>query len=239
MKYPGFIVATLSLLLIFVNFSCKKGTIPNLSTIKIATVDESEPGGVRYHYFIFYDMYNNVDSISKVGGGIDTGYSDYYTFNYVGSSFIINDGNVGPITVDANTNGQILKILVVDSVTMYYNGSELTELKYATSPSRIYQWDNNGDIASDSLAGGVADTYYYDLSRNGQIGDALRIDNFLQYGRSYITTNYLPDELGHNGIWIEEDLYQFDDKGRISQLKRIINGNANPNDTTTYAYTYY
>lgn len=239
MKYPKLIAGTLSLLVILMGVSCKKGSMLNLGTIKIATVNYSASGGIRLHYYIGYDAYDNVDSISIIGGGIDTQSVDYKTFTYVGSSFVINDYLNGPLTVYANTNGQILQVLTLDTATMTYNGSELTQLAYA-QPSEIYtyQW-NNGDITTCTNSGGVVDTYYYDLSRNGQAGDALRIDNFLKYGRSYITTCHLPDEQEYGGNWIEEDLYQFDSQKRISVLTRVFNGGSTSNDTETYAYTYY
>jgi len=223
----------------------------NLGTVRIASVYKIESTGGRHHYYIGYDSFNNVDSIGIIGGGTDTGYADYVTFNYVGSSFVINDHQNGSLMVDANSSGQIIKVLSIDTMIMFYNGSELTEIErklasinppgYALD-STIYTW-NGGDLIGYKVDTGVVDSYYYDLTRTGQIGDALNIENFLTYGRSYFSTVHLPDELSFRGVWIEEDLYQFDGQGRISELMRVINGTTNgtssPNDTTTYVYTYY
>ena len=234
------ITSILSVLIISLTISCKKKSNINLSTSKIATVNYSESGGIRKHYFITYDMYNNVDSIGMLGGGTDTGSNGYEKFTYVGSSFTITDQGNNSYTVDANTNGQILKILLIDSITMAYNGTQIVEVNYAyPSYDYTYLWDNNNDIAGFSLNGGVVDSYYYDLSHSGQEGDALRIDNFLQYGRSYISTSHVADELEYGGTWIEEYMYTYDNTGRISQLTKVINGGSSPNDTETYAYTYY
>jgi len=248
MKYPKYLVATIPVLVLFLAVSCKKGPMPNLGTIKIATVTKTESGGSRYYYHISYDAYNNVDSIGIIGGGNDTGYFDYLTFNYVGSSFVKKDYQNGSVFVDANTDGQIIEVQTLDTLIMTYNGSELTELEYklpipgGTScvlDSNIYLW-NDGDLTGYKYDTGVVDSYYYDLTRSGQIGDAMNIDLFLQYGRSYFSTVHLPDELSYRGVWIEEDLYTFDSQGRINQLMKVINsGSGSPNDTTTYLYTYY
>ena len=248
MKYPKIIAVTLSLFIIMLAFSCNKGTMLNLDTVRIATVAYSESGGGtgaarRLNYTISYDNYDNVDSIHIIGGGTDTGENDYITFNYVGSSFVINDQINGSLMVDANTNGQIIKLLLIDTISMTYNGNELTQLTYAQpSYTYTYQW-NNGDIANYMIngGGGAADTnyYYYDQTRLGQAGDALRIKNFLQYGRSYITTTHLPDELYYSGGWEQEYLYTFDNQGRISELTWVTKVTGSANDTETYAYTYY
>ena len=251
MKYPQYIVLTLSVAMSMLGVSCKKGSMPTLASAKIATVTKINPGGGRFYYHINYDSYNNVDSISILGGGNDTGYFDYLTFSYVGSSFIINDFQNGALMVDANTNGQIIKVLSTDTLIMTYNGIELTQLNYKlastsapyyTLDSDVYTW-NNGDMTEYKHDMGVTDSCHYDMTRSGQVGDALSIENFLRYGRSYFSTVHLPDELSYNGVWIEEEVYTFDNDGRISMLQRVTNGSTNgassPNDTTTYAYTYY
>ncbi len=247
MQTPKLITFILLLLIILPGISCKKSKNTNFSTIKIATVDYAS-GNMRQHYIITYDKYNNVDSISDNGGGVDTGAFSFKKFNYIGSSFTITDQTGGIYMVDANTNGQILEVLLTDTLLMTYDGNELTKLSYKqpsstypfyTLTSYTYQW-NNGDIASYSLSG-VVDSYYYDQSRSGQEGDALRIGNFLQYGRSYISTSHLATEKEMLGTWGEEYLYKFDVAGRISQLTKVTNQGPAPNtnDTETYAYTYY
>lgn len=226
--------------------SCKKKSSLNISAIKIATVDKIMSGGGRFHYYITYDDFNNVDSIGIVGGGTDTGTFQFEKFKYIGSSYNITDQNNYTLEVDANTNGQILEIHLTDTLLMTYNGTEIIELDkkmpsnnypFYLIDSTTYLW-NNGDIAGFSR-NGVIDSYYYDFTRSGQIGDALRIDNFLQYGRSYISTKHLPDELEYHGVWIEQYFYKFDGQGRIGLLTKVTNQGSSPNDTETYAYTYY
>jgi len=162
MQTPKLITCILSLLIILTGISCKKSKNINLSTIKIATVDYAyASGNMRQHYFITYDKYNNVDSISDNGGGVDTGAFSFKKFNYIGSSFTITDQTGGIYMVDANTNGQILEVLLTDTLLMTYNGNELTNLSYKqpsstypyyTLTSYAYQW-NNGDITCYGLSG--------------------------------------------------------------------------------------
>ena len=246
MHYPRLTAVALSILVIFLVISCKKKNNLNVSAIRIAAVDKSLSGGGRFHYHITYDTYNNVDSIGFVGGGTDTGTVGFEKFTYLGSSFTITDQNNNSYTVDAYTNGQIFEVLTIDTMLMTYNGTELAELDYK-SPSNTYpfyhidsttyRW-NNGDMVAFSI-NGVVDSYSYNPGKSGQVGDALRIENFLKFGRSYIATNHLPDELTFNGAWIEQYFYKLDGSGRITQLIKVTNQSSSTNDTVTYAYTYY
>ena len=246
MQASKLITCILSLLIVSLLLSCKKKKSLNLSTIKIATVDYADIGGGRFHYRFTYDRYNNVDSIITVGGGTDTNTYSFAQFTYIGSSFTITDPNGFYYTVDANTNGQIIEVLKTDTLLMKYNGNEIAELDnklpsntypFYIIDSTNYYW-NNGDIAAYSKSG-VVDSYYYDNGHSGQEGDALRIDQFITYGRSYTNTNHLPTKLSFLGAWREQYFYHFDGEGRISQLTKVINGGSSPNDTQTYAYTYY
>ena len=149
--------------------------------------------------------------------------------------------------VYANTNGMILKVLIADTTSMIYNGTELGEIDVKTEQitypyyhitSTNYYW-NNGDITG-VISGGDTSTYDYDLSRNGQPGDPFRISAFMVYGRPLIRTIHLPKDLMHKGAWTEQYAYEFDGQGRISRLMRIGNNNGvTTDDTTVYNYKYY
>ena len=246
MHHRKIVLFLLLLFVITVNNSCKKKAGLNLSTIKIATIDLYRSGGYTNHYHITYDAYNNVDSIVNIGGGADTGSNSFEVFSYTGSSFAIKDQQNYSLFVFANTNGMITEIQKTDTLLMTYNGSELTELDYK-SPSNVYpfytvaantyQW-NSGDIITFGPLHGVVDSYYYNLGRGGQEGDAARIDEFINYGRSYTNTNHLPVRLKYaNGE--ENYYYTFDGQGRISTMSKVVTDNSSPHDTSQYIYKYY
>jgi hypothetical protein len=228
-------------------YACKKKNNSGSSgTIKLALIDVSHQGAV-VHYRIVYDAYNNVDSLVTIGGGTDTENNGYKVFNYFGSSFSIKDQNSNSFTVDANTSGVILEVLIVDTLIMTYSGNELTELATkspsATYPfyslvSTTYLWAN-GDIVTATSPTGT-DSVDYNTSKSGQIGDAFRIDEFLLYGRAYTETSHLPTDFTSSGVWAEHFFYQFDGQNRISQFLRVLNNNGLvPDDSTFYNYQYY
>ena len=247
MQNPKIVACILCTLMLAATISCKKkGSMANLNTLKIATVDKSQSGGARFHYRIAYDGYNNVDSIVIVGGGIDTNDVSVEKFTYIGSSFTITDENNNSYMVDANTNGQIIQVNLTDTLFMTYNGTEITQLAtkrpssaypYYITDTTTYNW-SNGDIVSYSVHN-VVDSYYYNIGRSSQIGGALTIEDFLKYGRPYIHTSHLPEQLEFGGTWRELYLYNFDGEGRISQLMKVTNQAGSANDTVTYVYTYY
>ncbi len=246
MHYPKLTSFFLLLFIITIAASCKKNAGLNFNAVKIASVDYYRSGGTVYHYRITYNAFNTVDSIVTTGGGTDTGTNSFSVFSYTGSSFLITDQQGLSYGVYANTNGMILEVLKTDTMLMTYNGNELTELDYK-SPSNTppyyiinavtYNW-RGGDIISYGPSQGAMDSVYYDPRHIGQVGDALRIDDFLTYGRSLTSTADLPAELKYaNGK--EDYYYTFDGQGRISTLRKVISDNNSPNDTADYIYKYY
>ncbi len=228
------------------NFSCKKSANNSLSNTRIAALDITHNGGVR-HYHIVYDRFNNVDSFVVVGGGYDTGYNGYTFFNYIGSSYNITDGTGSFLSIYAYSNGLILKVLQKDTLNMLYNSSnQLAEINVVSPITRYpydsvtfiyYNW-NNGDM-TDYNSNGVNWKYDYDNSHTGQIGDAIRINEFLTYGRSFIKSNHIPKDFYTGNIMTEQYLYTYDGSGRISVFTKIlVDHTGRPNDTTTYSYFY-
>lgn len=216
-----------------------------MSDIRIAGIDISNSGNIQ-RYRIVYDVYGNVDSFVVTGGGFDTGYNGFNAFNYIGSSWTITDQNNYTFRVDGNTNGDIIGVLVTDTLSMIYNGSELSVINIK-SPIPAYPYDSlssiqytwlNGDV-SMFMYPGVTQSYDYDQSRGGQIGDAIRVQEFLTYGRPFIKTSHMPKDLNSGGQMTEQYLYQYDGSGRISQLQKIkVDHTGGNNDTTTYNYHY-
>ncbi len=245
MQFSKRVLFFLLLFTITIAVSCKKKGL-NYSTIKIATVDYRRNSGVAYHYRITYNSFNSVDSIVKIGGGTDTGTNTFSVFSYTGSSFRISDQQGLSYLVLANTKGQILQIHKVDTILLTYEGNELTGIDYKAPSSVypyyvissfVYHW-RNGDFVTISTPLGAVDSIYYDNSRGGQIGDAMRIDNFLAYGRSFTSTNHLPSQLKYaNGK--QDYYYTFDGDGRISKLTKVISDNSAPSDTSEYIFRYY
>jgi hypothetical protein len=224
----------------------KKSNNNPFGSSRIATVVVSH-ADYAYNYRVVYDASNNVDSIILTGSGTAAGTTGFKAFTYVGSSFTITD-QAGTTTVYANGSGQILKVLETDTLSMLYNGSQLAELDtwmpslaypYYTITKERFTW-TGGDLTGDSGSGSGAYTYDYDNSKAGQPGDAWRIFEFLNYGRSFIKATHLVTDKMQSGTWVEKYQYVTDGSGRVTQLAWIGNGNGVvPNDTTVYQYTYY
>jgi hypothetical protein len=237
------------LLFIFVSIavtSCKKKSGSNpFGNLKISNLDVIHSGATE-HYRIVYDTYNNVDSMIIIGGGTDTGHYNYRKFSYFGSSYTITDINNNTFTVQASTSGLILKVLVPDTIAMIYNGTELGELDiitpkstfpYVTKVPTNYYW-TGGDVKT-VISQGVTLTYDYDPGKSGQPADALRIDAFLSYGKSYIKTNHVPTDMVNTTAWLEKYFYQYDG-GKITQLIKVRNNaGVSADDTVIYNYRYY
>ncbi len=226
--------------------ACKKPSNNNpFGSALIATVDYAHNGGGR-HYDLFYGAYNNLDSMHWTGTGTSAGSSGYKKFSYFGTSFNITDETNFTYSVYANSAGQILKVLVTDTLGFSYDGDQVRQMQeylhttiypfYGYRTTYFYWKD--GDLTSSSLDN-ISSGFDYDLTRYGQPGDAFRMNQFLLYGRSYIKTIHLPTQLSRNNVWSEKYLYQFDGSGRISQMLRISNNlGITPDDTATFAYTY-
>jgi hypothetical protein len=149
--------------------------------------------------------------------------------------------------VNANTAGVLLKVLVPDTLYYTYSGSQLTDMNHyttiATPPYYLnthtfYTW-KDGDVVS-SVTGTVTRTYTYNKSRDGQPGDALRIHDFLNYGRPVIRTTHLPSGYTQSSSIGASYNYAFDANGRISTMAEVnYDTDMGTSDTTFYTYSYY
>jgi hypothetical protein len=215
-------------------FSCKKSSV-NLSSIRIATVDVTT-GGQTTHYRIVYGAGNAVDSIIESGGG-----NGFMYFNYFGTSYSITDALGNTYDVYANEAGQILKVLEPDTLTFDYNNSQLSEVDEQLSSGILnkyyYTWQN-GDVSAIS-GPATSDIYSYNTGKGGQAGDAIRIGQFLVYGRSFTKTAHLPEGITFSDSTQQKYYYQFDGSGRISQLQFVSIYGPGSTDTSIYRYTYY
>jgi len=228
--------------LILAGVSCKKKKSVNPFTAAgIATVDANYSGDL-FHYNIYYNQDNNVDSIiltQTVAGSVYHGYSK---FSYSGNTITVTDDNNGTATFSTNANGMITQIadLAVGATAITYNGTEVTELVAYVVDTTKYIWGGNGNISTGKDNSGNNDTYFFDLKNYGQPGDALRIDDFLSYGRSIIRTNNLPMQIQDaNTDELQLFSYTFDGQGRISTLTEKYTENNLVIDSTVYTYTYY
>lgn len=225
--------------------SCRKSASGNpFGNQKIATVDFYDNDVVQ-HYHIFYDAYNNVDSIAVIGGGIDTNSNGYLKFVYSGSNYTITDESNATLLVETNASGNIIEIAQVDTFTVKYNGSQVSEISQVllTSPptssyiDEYFDW-TNGDVAS-SRENNTYSYWTYNMSRPGQPGDPQRIRDFLQYGRSIFKTAHLPASFTGTSQGTNFS-YSFDASGRISTLVlAITDATLATIDSEIYHYTYY
>ncbi len=246
MKSCKLFIVPLILIVLACNFSCKKSNNINLSTIRIAKLDVAHNGGVRHNRMV-YDQFNNVDSIIVIGGGLDTGYYGYTYFNYIGSSYNIMDGNGNFLSIYAYSNGSIFKVLKKDTLNLLYNTNNqvvqvnvvtpISSYPYVAVTSEYYNW-KDGDL-TDWNVNGFNYKYDYDNSHSGQIGDALRVNTFIYYGRSIFKSSHIPTAYYTGNIMTEQYLYTYDGSGRISVFTKIlVDHTGRLNDTTTYTYFY-
>ena len=223
-------------------FSCKKKNTLNTAGIRIASINYSHDGEQEL-YSIIYDAYNNVDTMTITGAGSAAGHNRFNAFKYFGSSYSITNETNNVTTVYANTAGMILDVMnTSDSFSFIYSSNQLAQLydwSYAVNSllsTAQYTW-TNGDVSA-IYTGSSTQTYDYDNTKPGQIGDPIRVNEFLSVGLPYIKTSHLPKDMYVNGTWQQKYYYTFDGQGRISQLQLVTNS-APTTDTTVYQYTYY
>jgi hypothetical protein len=227
--------------LILGSFACKKNKKVDPGNAKLAIVDCTISGSTT-HYHIYYDQNNNVDSITLTSSQ-SPGYNSVRKFNYSGSSYTITDQNNSISTVFTNTDGMITKLLTIDTISMIYSGNEVIESDYRSSgtlDTAYLSW-KNGDMQRVTNSIGINRSFIYDLGKNGQSGDGMRIADFLKYGRSYLNTNHLVTNVTDSSsgfIW--NYYYKYDSQGRISQCTLItIESSVPTSDSVVYVYAYY
>ncbi len=237
----------LTLFAVLAFYACKKKKNDNpFGSVRISKVDVSRRGAITHHN-IYYDSHNNIDSIVSIGDGTSIGHNTLKKFRYYGTSFDITDETNYTFTVYGYSNGLIFKVLIPDTVSMIYTGTQLsavdvytrtTTYPYYKYTRTTYGW-KNGDL--DAITSGTTTiAYKFDAGRNGQPTDPLRIVDILKYGRSVIKTTHLPTEVTQGSTWLEKYFYQFDGSGRISTLTKVGNNNGiSIDDTTVYNYSYY
>jgi len=227
--------------------SCKKKSNDNpFGNVRIATVDVTHGGAIE-HYRLYYDTYNNIDSMSITGDGTASGQFGFRKFNYFGSSWTVTDEGNFTFTVYANTAGVLLKVLIADTLTYSYENNQLTQLTqyvptttppYHSISTTYFEW-KNGDLIT-ATTGSIVQAYSYLTSRNGQPGDALRLPGILNFGKPAVKTAHLPQGVATGHGQGESYVYSFDDKGRISSLMKLISDSSVAfHDTLTYGFSYY
>ena len=235
-KLPAFVVM---ILLIPGLHSCKKKKNPDpFINTRIATVDEIG-GGYSLHTQVYYNQDNKVDSmaVSEVASG--SVYSGYRKYIYSGNTCTVTDQDHQSYTVITDGNGLITKVISDGITTMTYSGNELVQMDdnstYGTTTTK-YTWSHgNLSFSGDN-------TYFFDPKRAGQPGDALRIGDFLVYGKYLIRTNNLPTEIkSTNAFALRLFSYLYDSQGRISRYtsKYADAASLTVYDSLVYVYTYY
>jgi hypothetical protein len=232
----------LFLFVILSALSCKKKKNDNpFGGERVATIDYSHAGAIL-HYRIFYDNYNNVDSMDIIGDGTSAGSHSSKKFRYFGTSYSITDESNFTLNVLINSNDQISKILIADTTSLIYNNNQLADMAI-WSPKATYPFYTINHIYYEWVNGDVTTVgeqkYSYNNSKNGQPGDAIRMEQFLIYGRSYIKTTHLPSSRYIPNSWTENFSYEFDSKGRISKFIKRLTEAGSVLDSSVYNYTYY
>jgi len=250
MKKPK---ATICLLLLFTVIAvsgCKKKSNSNpLAGSVLLYINLTNSNGDITYYRMVYGAGNNIDSIVITGGGTDTGYNDFLAFDYLNSSYIITDKSNNQTTVHLNSNVLIDTIRSATSTAYTYlqysgtllgavnNEEPLSSYPYYTLYTTDYNYSGNN--ISSITSTGTAETYDYNTSLSGQLGDPQRIGELLTYGRTYTASANLATDMYVNGTWQEKYTYQLDGSGRITLMTRVINNTSGgSNDTLRYAYTY-
>ena len=223
-----------------------------LNNFLIATIDAygKNMNHAPLHYRIVYDTNKNVDSIIW---SVDPSYVSFYQFSYSGNKCTTRSdtlpGDNYDLIMGLNSNGTIQYIVNYDSSAMTYTGTELigTHIYESSSYGITYDWFG-GDIDDFdyyySNYGGPTNYeykyYYYDVTKTGQVGDAIRIKDFLQYGRPLLLTQHIPTALRSDTGIVEQYFYQYDSQNRITQFITVSTDNSpNEIDTMIYVYTYY
>jgi hypothetical protein len=249
MKYAR-LTYCITIALIAINIAaCKKNSSGTIGGAQIIYINYYNNNGDVVHYHITYTTGNNVDSIISTGGGADTGYNNFLSFSYRSSSYLITDANNKQATVDLNTSLQIDTVFSgtgsVATFLQYYNGllgavnTIVTSgtYPYTATQTATYYYTSGNVTQITGPAGTVS--YSYNTGKGAQIGDALRIDQFLTYGRAYTISSDLPVEMDLSNIWQEKYNYIYDGSGRISQFMRVTNNTSGGiNDTAWYNYIY-
>lgn len=239
-----FLISGCLLFAVIAAHSCKKDNNdsgdPRLVTANVVTTSGN------LHYRMTYDGGNSVDSLILTGSGMSSGRYGYLKFVYYTLSYsVTNESNISFLTL-VNKDGNITRLNVADTPSMLYENGRLAELD-TKSPSATYpfiiktsaypQW-TDGDITAIGYTGNIK-RYAYDKNHKGQLGDALRIDDFLKYGRPILKSSHVPIAYIYNSDTAEKYLYQYDSQGRISQLSKVVITNTAANDTLVYTYGYY
>ena len=133
MKSRSLLTLTLFVLIFAGIATCKKKKNDNpFGNAKLALIDYAHNGSIL-HYRVVYDTYNNVDSLIYTGDGFAAGHNGFHAFAYFGSSYSVTDETNFSFTVLANSAGQILRVLLSDTLSTIYNGTQLGEVDIKTT----------------------------------------------------------------------------------------------------------
>jgi hypothetical protein len=227
-------------MLAFCFAACKKSNDNPLANVRLASVDVTNSSAAVTHYRLFYDKFGQIDSINISGNS-----NGYKKFAYSSLAYTISDQNYYTYKVTIDANNLVTEMFTTDTPTFIYNGTQLAELDnkilissypYFTKKSYYYTWAN-GDISSITTSGST-ESYGYDNTKTGQPGDALRVNNILDYGRPIVKTAHVPDSLVINGVTYEKFFGKYDGSGRMTRLTMVLYNTNGSTDSTFYDYGY-
>lgn len=265
MKQPSlYFLIAMGMLLVF---SCKKRTDapgnPAIDNAHISDITYYAAGGfLESTTRITYNEDHTVDSMiittyTATNPSVTFRKFDYFSGYYTITQFYAN-GTIPPSSVahiDLNPSGTISSVTnSQETITFSYDSKkQLTSyteswgggytdhgVYYAPhSTTYSYVWNGNGNIDSFTTSQWSSMTPYYicDMNRLGQTGDMVRIQQFLEYGRSYINTKNVPYADYNASIYPNHIVpwfgYNYDNDGKIVKAYYL-------SDTTSfYAYKYY
>jgi hypothetical protein len=238
MRYSNFVIV---IVLICAVAACKKKNNEDpLMNLKMTQIGVAHSGTSVQHR-VTYAMGGNVDSMAKTGSS-----SGFMKMTYVGQTYTIANQSGQSLYLYTNADGNITKVFTKDTLLMFYTNGQIYEMD-VVSPTNVYPFFSktvntygwsNGDLTNIRKPANATFSYYYDNSKSGQAGDAIRIRQFLDYGRSYTKTSHLPIGLIYNGDSIEQYYYEFDGQSRVTKLTNVDRSGSGPDDTTEYTIQY-
>lgn len=218
----------------------------NLGNLKFSTIAVIAGNNVS-NYRCVYDSQGNLDSL--VYSNIDSGNNNngYLAFEYATNYYLVHHSTGGTDSIQLNKGNftYVYQQSTGDSIYFEYNTAGNITKQFIHMPvngaidSNVFNWGSFDINYIQSYTS--SNPAYYTVNPNivGQIGDALRINQFLTYGKTYLNTPHLPIFETYVGNVVENYLYKYDASGRISELSVAENFNSGTNmDTIYYKYTY-
>lgn len=228
------------------SISCRKQHSSPLNNLRFSKITETNAGILVSGYRIAYTSQGNVDSIIST----DSASIGYLKFQYFNNYYLIKH-STGYIDSVVTYNGNIIYIgqqSTGDTLYFIYDASnrlsqQIIHTYNAGTINSIdttkYQWGSFDIYSIQSFTSPVPAYYTFNPNITGQTGDALRINQFLSCGRTYLNSPHLPIQETYYGNPIANYSYSYDADGRITKLTIAENYSSGSYlDTVVYLYQY-